>query len=87
MEKYNSFEELMRGCSNNSLKSLVFSVLRNDRYMEWSFVSGSVCDDACRAVFVSKKESPGFEQRLSCVRDESGIRWGISTAASASTVD
>lgn len=86
MEKYNSLEELMRGCWNSSLKSLVSSVLRNDRYMEWSFVSGSVCGDACRADFVSKMRNSDLEQRLSCVGDESGVRWDISTAVSASTV-
>ena len=86
MEKYNSLEELLRSRRTDSLKSLVSSVLRNDRYMEWSFVSGSVCGDACRADFVSKMETPDLEQRLSCVGDESGVRWDISTAVCASTV-
>lgn len=86
MMKYNSLEELMGSCSSSSLKSLVSSVLRNDRYMEWSFVSGSVSDDARRADFISKSKCPGFEQRLSCVEDESGVRWDVSTTVPASTV-
>lgn len=86
MKNYNSLEELMRSCTTSSLKSLVSSVLRNNRYKEWSFVSGSVCDDACRADFVSKMENPDLEQRLSCVVDESGVRWDISTIAPAATV-
>lgn len=81
---YHSIEELLSNCANSALKSLVSSVLKSNKYMEWSFVSGSVSDDARRADFVSKR--PGFEQRLSCVEDESGVCWNISTAASASTV-
>lgn len=86
MKKYTSLEELMGGCSHTKLKSLVSSVLRNDRYMEWSFVSGSVFGDARRADFVSKLKFPDFEQRLTCVEDESGVRWDISTTVPASTV-
>lgn len=74
----------MRSCTTSSIKRLVSSVLMNDRYMEWSFVSGSVFDDACQADFIQKR--PGLEQRLVCVENESGVRWDVSTVAPVSTV-
>lgn len=86
MTEYTSLEELMRSCNRSSIKSLVSSVLRNNKYMEWSFVSGSVGDDACRAEFVSKRENSDLKQHLSCVENKFGARWNISTAAPALTV-
>lgn len=86
MKKYSSLEELMGSCTTSSIKSLVSSILRNSKYMEWSFVSGSVGDDACRAEFVSKMENSDLEQHLSCVENEFGICWNISTIAPALTV-
>lgn len=58
MKEYTSLEELMRSCNRSPIKSLVSSVLRNNKYMEWSFVSGSVDADACRAEFVSPLAIP-----------------------------
>lgn len=86
MNKYSSLEELLSGCATSTLRNLVSSVLRNSKYMEWSFVSGSVGDDACRAEFVSKMENSDLEQHLSCVENEFGVCWNISTIAPALTV-
>lgn len=83
---YHSIEELLSNCANSDLKSLVSSVLKNNKYMEWCFVTGSVDNDACRAEFISKMESPDLKQHLSCVKNASGVRWNISTTAPASTV-
>lgn len=84
--EFTSLEELMGSCHNSSNKRLVSSVLRNSKYMEWSFVSGSVDDDECRAEFVSKMENSDLEQHLSCVENEFGVCWNISTIAPALTV-
>ena len=50
---YNSLEELMSSCGNSKLKSLVSSVLTDNKYISWDFVSAASNEDECCSEFIS----------------------------------
>lgn len=50
---YNSLEELMSSCSSSKLKSFVSSVLADNKYISWDFVSAVSNGDKCCSNFIS----------------------------------
>jgi hypothetical protein len=79
-QTYCSVEELLGGCANSDLKSLVSSVLENNRYIAWSLASCSVDGDTLRSEFTSPTGNSGLVFHLSCEKDASGERGHISTS-------
>ena len=63
---YNSLEELLSSCWNSELKREVSSVLRNDEYIKWNFVSASIDGDVCRSEFAAPVEGTDLVRHLSC---------------------
>lgn len=62
----------MRSCSSSSLKSLVSSVLRMNKYIKWDLESCSVEDDVGKADFVSPIAKTNLVHRLSYQINERG---------------
>lgn len=81
MKQYNSLEELLSSCTNNTFKSGVSFVLANNKHMSWDFVSASEINGVFRADFLSRPEIPGFA--LSCAIDDNGFRAQIAALAPA----
>jgi len=69
---FESYEDLLNGCSSSRVKSLVSSILFENRYLEWEFVSCSVAGDTCQAEFISPDETAGVVYHLYYELTESG---------------
>ena len=65
-QKFDSFEELMSRCGNSELKHQVSSILSDDKYIKWNFMSASMDGEVCRSEFTAPAKAPGWTHRLSC---------------------
>lgn len=69
---FESYEELLNGCVSSQVKRLVSSILCENKYLEWEFVSCSVAGDTCQAEFISLNDAAGVAYHLYYELTESG---------------
>ena len=75
---FKSLDEFLSGCSTSALRNHVSSVLRDDKYIRWGFVSCSVEGNVCRSEFSSPIENSGRAYHLSCELNQNGEYWYTS---------